>query len=775
MSEHIFIEPTMSSSASLEGALATEELSLRPARPTHAEVERRAFVDLARKLAGDPDRILQRVVETALELSYPASTAGVSLLTRRGGEPVFAWPAVAGRLAGDLSGVVTWKESPCAIAVARKEPVLLRKPERWTRRLLPVEAPVTEVLVVPFPLQEEKDPIGTVWVTAEDGDPPFDAEDRRLLSELAPLVEAGQQMREARSGLEDMRRLQEISTRLIREGDVQALLDEILDAAVEIMDAPMGNMQLLDSETGELALYSQRGFSPDFHKQFARVDGASQTACGLALARRQRVTDHDVRENDLYRGSDREATLAAGIRAVQSTPMTSRSGRVLGMLSTHWDRPHDPPAERLGLLDLLARQGADLIERARTEEALRTREQELREVNAQLERRVRDRTAELERQTEQLRHLAGQLTTAEQRQRRELAQTLHDHLQQLLAAARMKVDMAVGRSQDEEVAARLQEALEHLDQGIEETRTLTTELTPPGLYREGLVPTVEGMAERMEQQYGLRVEVRSEGVPGTISDDLRAFIFQAIRELTFNVVKHAESDRAWVELRGDPQAEWLTVLVVDDGKGCDPDAALKVEGDRFGLLSIRERLHGFGGEFDLSAGPGGGLRVTLRVPLAPPGLEGGDGSAGPGLVDEVAAEATRNADPSVQPGVRPALRVLLVEDHEIIREGLVRLLEDQPGIEVAGEAADGQLGIEAVREMRPDVVVMDISMPRLDGIDATRIIKRHWPEIRVVGLSVNDGGTTAAMMREAGAEAHLPKGGPAEDLVAAIQGAAVES
>ncbi len=113
-------------------------------------------------------------------------------------------------------------------------------------------------------------------------------------------------------------------------------------------------------------------------------------------------------------------------------------------------------------------------------------------------------------------------------------------------------------------------------------------------------------------------------------------------------------------------------------------------------------------------------------------------------------------------------RVLVADDHAIMRDGLARVLNRQPDVAVVGAAANGQEAVVLARKLRPNVVVMDISMPLLNGIDATRAIKAARPRTRVIGLSMYGEPHYAAAMRQAGAEACINKTGAASELVAAI-------
>ncbi|HEY5999260.1 MAG TPA: response regulator transcription factor, partial [bacterium] len=122
---------------------------------------------------------------------------------------------------------------------------------------------------------------------------------------------------------------------------------------------------------------------------------------------------------------------------------------------------------------------------------------------------------------------------------------------------------------------------------------------------------------------------------------------------------------------------------------------------------------------------------------------------------------------SAAPG--DGIRVLVVDDHAVMREGLSRMLTEEGGIEVVGEADDGQKAIEMAWKLSPDVVLMDVSMASLGGIDATRVIHSSMPEIKIIGLSMLDDAGTAQEMLTAGATVHLSKSGPVSQIVRAVR------
>ena len=172
--------------------------------------------------------------------------------------------------------------------------------------------------------------------------------------------------------------LQDISTRLIQGGDIHELHERILDAAMAIMGSTMASLQNLDEDQNALRLLAFRGFDPEFGRTFELVRRDAGTSGSVAWRIGCRVIVPDVETCDFIVGTAAlEHLRRAGIRAVQSTPLISRSGSFLGMISTHWRQPHQPSDRDLHLFDILARQVADLIEQKLAEEALRSSEARL--------------------------------------------------------------------------------------------------------------------------------------------------------------------------------------------------------------------------------------------------------------------------------------------------------------------------------------------------------------------------------------------------------------
>jgi PAS domain S-box-containing protein len=259
----------------------------------------------------------------------------------------------------------------------------------------------------------------------------------------------------------------------------------------------------------------------------------------------------------------------------------------------------------------------DITERKRVEQALQQAKEEL-------ERRVEERTAALTQalaqqvaQAAQLRTVTGELALAEQRERRRLADMLHDGLQQQLVAARLRAHM-LGRSPDAGVQAGAHELVALLEEAIAQTRSLSGELNPPTLQTGNLRSALDWLARWMGEKHKLTVHVHSAAARlPTLAVDVAVLLYQAVRELLLNVVKYAQVPAAAVTLMHADGT--LTCTVADLGVGFDP-TRLRVGGGTdggVGLLGIRERLELVGGRLEIESVPGQGSRFTLTVPLGP--------------------------------------------------------------------------------------------------------------------------------------------------------------
>jgi signal transduction histidine kinase/CheY-like chemotaxis protein len=383
---------------------------------------------------------------------------------------------------------------------------------------------------------------------------------------------------------------------------------------------------------------------------------------------------------------------------------------------------------------------------------------DLQSLNANLEQRVAVRTSELQESQAHLRALSTELNLAEERERKRVATELHDHLAQLLVLGRLKLGQA---KKIPSLNAESGELLRHIDDILTEslsyTRTLVANLSPSVLYEFGLPAAIKWLAEQM-QRYDLTVKVQlSEQPPITLPEDQAVLVFQSVRELLMNSAKHAKSSEAKIVLECHQEA--LRVVVRDYGVGFNLAAAWEPRSSKFGLFSIRERMRALGGSFTLHSQLGEGTTAILDLPIR----RKEEITILRGVGDKQPSEPLE-ADTEHR-----GLSVLLVDDHAMIRQGLRSVMETYSDIHVVGEACDGVEAVAQADRLCPSVVVMDINMPIMNGIEATAQIKARHPNMVVIGLSVNASSDNQNAMQAAGASMLLTKEAAVEQLYQSIQ------
>ncbi len=309
------------------------------------------------------------------------------------------------------------------------------------------------------------------------------------------------------------------------------------------------------------------------------------------------ILDHDVAE-ELTRL--KRAVLTSGVASRHSMMLTIKGDR------RAYDLLIEPMRAMNGEVVGITVAAVDVTQQRAISEQLVT-------LQATLEQRVAERTAMAEQQAQQLRLLASQLTQAEQRERRELAHTLHDHLQQILVAAKLNLGALRSRSREESVRSTVQRVDELLHQSLHVSRSLSAQLCPPILYEGGLTPALKWLARSMREMHGLVVDVSLDLDAEPEREDIRTALYQAVRELLLNVVRHANVSSASLVMNRSASGQVL-VVVEDEGCGFDPAEANQPVGEGVGLFGIQHRLDLLGIELKVTSQPGRGTRVALVVP-----------------------------------------------------------------------------------------------------------------------------------------------------------------
>ncbi|WP_448650407.1 ATP-binding protein [Pseudomonas fluorescens] len=581
---------------------------------------------------------------------------------------------------------------------------------------------------------------------------------------------------ESETALSDIEFLHRISLDLIGEQDLEALYAKIVDAAVSITGSQFGTMQLLcpqghaDGHAGELQLLYAHGLPPEAVGFWQWVSPLAYSSCTLALKLGQRAIIPDFEEWEEIAGTeDLLAFRRAGIRAAQTTPLRSRSGSLLGMISTHWNTPHQPSERDLRLLDILARQAADLLERTMAEEALRAREQELdrtvtqlrnaeqqqreaeaqlRALNETLEQRVAERTAMLMQAEEKLRQsqkmeAVGQLTGG-------LAHDFNNLLAGISGALEL-MNRRIHQGRISEVDKYMLAA-----QGSAKRAAVLTQRLLAFSRRQTLEPRATnvnslmyGMAELIQRTVGPGIQVETVGA----GDAWTAFVDASqLENALLNLCINArdampeggritlQTANRWLDhdaARAYDLAEgpYLCLSVHDTGTGMPPEVIAHVfepfyttkpigQGTGLGLSMIFGFAQQSGGQVHIHSRVGEGTSVSLFLPR----------HHGAAAHDELTPGQT------TLEVAKHGETVLLVDDESTVRMLLADVLGEL-GYTVI-EAADSAAGLKLLRsDVHIDLLVTDVGLPGgMNGrqmAEAGMELRPHLKTLFITGYAEN--------------------------------------
>jgi PAS domain S-box-containing protein len=513
-------------------------------------------------------------------------------------------------------------------------------------------------------------------------------------------------------------RMQQVSTRLVQADDFPALLTEILEAAIEITGADMGNIQLL--EGGVLKIVSQRGFDAPF-LDFFNVVRESEGTCGTAMQRGARVIVEDITTSPVFAGTKAlDVLLAARVRAVQSTPLVSRIGRMLGIFSTHYHAPQRPGERELRLLDVLARQAADSIERMQADLALREADRRKDEFLAMLGHELRNPLAAVRNAVAIASLDETRRTPALDIARRQVEQ-LGRLVDDLLDVARITQGRILLRKERVYLAPIIERAIESIRSFIESR----------GLHLAVAFPSepirIEADPARLEQVFLnlLSNAGKYTNVGGRI-----------------DVITARDGDDAVVRIRdtGIGIAAEMLPRLWDLFAQADRSLDRRQGGLGVGLTIARRLIEQHGARIEAhSEGVGKGAEFVVIFPALPARTEDALGPA------------------PTAPTTQRRARILVVEDNPDAADSLMMLLE------LLGHrvrvAYDGIAALELARANVPDVMLIDIGLPGMDGHEVARRVRRD-PALKDIVLVAMTGYGREEDKREAltaGFDYHLVK------------------
>jgi signal transduction histidine kinase len=538
--------------------------------------------------------------------------------------------------------------------------------------------------------------------------------------------------------LADSQLLQRVSAEIIREGGEQSLYDTIIDAAMAIMQSRSASLQIFDAERGDLQFLSARGLDDEAMMYWQSVS-SNPTICGRALRTGKRVMVSDVLHEPLFGAEDVAAFRRFGVRAVQTTPLFSRTGNLLGMLSTHWTTPLQPSERAQRLLDILARQAADLIERRRAEDALRDADRRKDEFLMTLAHELRNPLAPIRTAVDLMKRTPPAGESEEVTWAREVLD------RQTALMARLLDDLLdVGRIARDNLELRTK----RMDVGT--------------LIREAVA-----MNRPLVEEFGHELTVVVPDAPMYLNAD-PARLTQVFGNLLNNACRYTPSGGR-ISVTATRQGEDAVVRVKDNGIGIPPDRLSSI----FDMFSQVDR------SLERSQrGLGIGLHLVKRLV----GMHGGSVTAhsdGNGTGSEIVVHlplltASSPGDmPEPQTGSEPvpvsARRILVVDDNTDAAQSLAMLLA------VCGHDThavhDGIAALDAAERLRPDVILLDIGLPRLNGFEVCRRIRQQPWGKDVVVIALTGWGQEVDRRRshESGFDHHIVKPVEHEALVKLLE------
>jgi PAS domain S-box-containing protein len=369
---------------------------------------------------------------------------------------------------------------------------------------------------------------------------------------------------------------------------------------------------------------------------------------------------------------------------------------------------------------------------------------------------VEEASEALKSSEDALRQLSARLLQLQDDERRRIARDLHDITGQKIAFLSIVLSQLIdGKPSELDAKSKsaLAECLTVTQQISEEIRTLSYLLHPPLLDELGLGSAVPWYTQGYEKRTGIHVDVDIPQNLLRLPPDVEVTLFRVIQESLTNVHRYSGSPTASIRIHSDGKE--IALEIADQGHGIQTDKlkapADSVAGLGVGIQGMRERMRQLGGRLEIQSQPGAGTVVNAILPIA---------QAAPAKSGESTAAAAPNA---------PRKRILIADDHEAIRHGVRLVLQAESDWEVCGEASDGKEAVDKARELNPDLVIMDLNMPTINGLDAVRQMLGERPQMKVLVFTVHDSDLAMRQIIAAGAQGYLSKAQSGQDLVEVVK------
>lgn len=377
-----------------------------------------------------------------------------------------------------------------------------------------------------------------------------------------------------------------------------------------------------------------------------------------------------------------------------------------------------------------------------------------------------EKTKALQNSESALHLLSARLLQLQDEERRRIARDLHDVTGQELAVAAMSLDHLT-RSLDKpgldkhKAISSITESAGLVHKVEQEIRTLSYVLHPPLLDEMGLGSAVNWYIDGLVKRSGMQIETHIPTQVRRLSVDKEIALFRVIQESLTNVLRHSGTNKARVRISVD--ADYIRVSVEDEGKGLDA-RKLSATASKLGvgIQGMRGRLHQLGGHLEVHSS-GRGTQVLATVPLN----EAMDPTAMRPITPDV--DAKSDGEPDTFQGPQARKRILIVDDHEVARQGIRALLRDQSDLEICGEAQDGLEAVSKTKDLSPDLVILDLSMPRAGGLAAAHQIRHSGMPTKILIFTTHSYPGLDRMLRTAGCDGYVHKANASQDLIRGVR------
>jgi PAS domain S-box-containing protein len=366
---------------------------------------------------------------------------------------------------------------------------------------------------------------------------------------------------------------------------------------------------------------------------------------------------------------------------------------------------------------------------------------------------------------ESLRLLSARLLKLQDEERRHIARDLHDITGQKLAVQSMTLGQVLKSDSNLNADSRrmLAECV-NLNKVVgEEIRTLSYLLHPPLLDELGLCSAVKWYAEGFEHKTGIRLEVDMPSDLQRLPQHTEVTLFRVIQESLTNMHRYSGSPNGFIRVKSAENK--IEVQVGDFGRGIDKEQLMRLEGHGaplgVGIQGMKERMRQLGGELAISSEANKGTIVNATLTLSN-FLAAEASRSTPSVTQKSSLERSEASAPERNTSRKT---ILIVDDHEMLRRGIRMMLQQEVDFEVCGEAADGEEAVQKATALHPDLVIIDINLPILNGLAAIRQISRRLPQTKILVFTVHDPDPTAKESYAAGAHAYVSKSKGGEDLL----------